>query len=92
MRALVRETRVDVSNLILPLFVAPGAGFRKPLTSMPGVAQTSVDELVKDAKEAADLGIPGVLLFGIPETKDERGTSGYADDGIVQLAVAALKK
>jgi porphobilinogen synthase len=92
MRALVRETRVDVSNLILPLFVVPGSGVRKPLTSMPGVAQTSVDELVKDAREAAGLGIPGVLLFGIPESKDERGTSGYADDGIVQRAVAALKK
>ena len=92
MRALVRETRVDVSNLILPLFVVPGTGVRKPLTSMPGVAQTSIDELVKDAREAAELGIPGVLLFGIPETKDERGTSGYADDGIVQRAVAVLKK
>jgi porphobilinogen synthase len=92
MRALVRETRVDVSNLILPLFVVPGSGVRKPLTSMPGVAQTSIDELVKDAREAAELGIPGVLLFGIPETKDERGTSGYANDGIVQRAVAALKK
>ena len=91
-RSLVRETRVDVSNLILPLFVVPGSGVRKPLTSMPGVAQTSVDELVKDAKEAADLGIPGVLLFGIPETKDERGTSGYADGGIVQRAVAELKR
>jgi porphobilinogen synthase len=92
MRSLVRETRVDVSNLILPLFVVPGSGVRKPLTSMPGVAQTSIDELVKDAKEAAELGIPAVLLFGIPETKDERGTSGYAADGIVQRAVAALKK
>jgi porphobilinogen synthase len=91
-RSLVRETRVDVSNLILPLFVVPGTGVRKSLTSMPGVAQTSIDELVKDAKEAADLGIPGILLFGIPESKDERGTSGYAEDGIVQRAVAAVKK
>lgn len=92
MRQLVRETSVTPSDLILPLFVAPGEGFRKPIGSMPGVSQTSVDELVRDAKEAADLGIPGVLLFGIPETKDERGTSGYADDGIVQRGVAAIKK
>ena len=92
LRSLVRETTVSTSNLILPLFVVPGQGVRKPIGSMPGVFQTSVDELVKDAREAADLGIPGVLLFGIPETKDERGTSGYADDGIVPRAVAAIKK
>jgi porphobilinogen synthase len=92
MRSLVRETTVKTSDLILPLFVAPGQGFRKPIGSMPGVAQTSVDELVRDAKEAADLGIPGVLLFGIPESKDERGTSGYDDDGIVPQGVAAIKK
>ena len=92
LRSLVRETAVKTSDLILPLFVAPGEGFRKPIGSMPGVAQTSVDELVRDAKEAADLGIPGILLFGIPESKDERGTSGYADDGIVPQGVAAIKK
>ncbi|HEX6558445.1 MAG TPA: hypothetical protein VF021_03265, partial [Longimicrobiales bacterium] len=92
LRQLVRETTVQTSDLILPLFVAPGQGFRKPIGSMPGVFQTSVDELVKDAREAAELGIPGVLLFGLPETKDERGTSGYADDGIVQRGVAAIKK
>src|SRR5438045_9206529 len=92
LRQLVRETTVTASNLILPLFVAPGKAFRKPIGSMPGVAQTSVDELVRDAKDAADLGIPGVLLFGIPESKDERGTSGYADDGIVPRGVAAIKK
>jgi porphobilinogen synthase len=92
LRALVRETTVKVSNLILPLFVAPGQGVRKAITSMPGVAQTSVDELVRDAREAAELGIPGVLLFGIPESKDERGSSGYADDGIVQQGVRAIKQ
>ena len=92
LRALVRETTVNVSNLILPLFVAPGQGVRKAITSMPGVAQTSVDELVRDAREAAELGIPGVLLFGIPESKDERGSSGYADDGIVQQGVRAIKQ
>src|SRR4051794_2496687 len=92
MRSLVRETTVQVTDFILPLFVAPGTGFRKPINSMPGVFQTSVDELVKDAKEAADLGIPGVILFGIPESKDERGTSGYADDGIVPQGIRAIKK
>lgn len=92
MRSLVRETTVNVSDLILPLFVAPGTGFRKPINSMPGVHQTSVDELVKDAKEAADLGIPAVILFGIPETKDERGSSGFADDGIVPRGIKAIKE
>lgn len=92
MRKLVRETNVTTSDLILPLFVAPGRGFRRPIGSMPGVAQTSVDELVRDAREAADLGIPAVLLFGIPETKDELGTSGYADDGIVPQGIAAIKR
>ena len=92
LRSLVRETTVQVTDLMLPLFVAPGEGFRKPIGSMPGVFQTSVDELVKDAQEAAALGIPAVLLFGIPESKDERGTSGYADDGIVQRGVVAIKK
>ncbi|MGQ0813544.1 MAG: porphobilinogen synthase [Gemmatimonadota bacterium] len=91
-RALVRETHVSVSNLMLPLFVAPGTGMRKAISSMPGVFQTSVDELVRDAREAAELGIPGVLLFGIPETKDERGSSGYAADGVVQRGIAAIKQ
>jgi porphobilinogen synthase len=91
-RALVRETSLQPGNLILPLFVVPGSSVRKPVGSMPGVSQTSVDELVKDAREAADLGIAAVILFGIPEQKDERGTSGYADDGIVQRAVASLKR
>ncbi|HUP89608.1 MAG TPA: porphobilinogen synthase [Longimicrobiales bacterium] len=92
LRNLVRETNVVASDLILPLFVAPGKGFRKPIGSMPGVFQTSVDELVKDAREAADLGIPAVILFGIPETKDERGSSGYDDDGIVPQGIRAIKK
>ena len=91
-RALVRETSLQPSNLILPLFVVPGANVRKPVGSMPGVSQTSVDELIKDAREAAELGIGGVILFGIPDHKDERGTSGYADDGVVQQAVKELKR
>ncbi|MGQ0561880.1 MAG: porphobilinogen synthase [Gemmatimonadota bacterium] len=92
LRELVRETRVSVSDLVLPLFVAPGQSVRKPIASLPGVAQTSIDELVRDAEEAARLGIPAVLLFGIPASKDERGTSGYAEDGIVQRGVASIKK
>ena len=92
LRRLVRETRVSVDDLILPLFVVPGSGVRRPVKSMPGVEQTSVDEAVRDAAEAAELGIPAVLLFGVPETKDERGSSGYAPDGVVQRAVAAIRK
>ncbi|MGH7466892.1 MAG: porphobilinogen synthase [Longimicrobiales bacterium] len=92
LRGLTRETRVLPSDLILPLFVVPGTGVRKAVSSMPGVFQTSVDELVRDAQEAIRLGVAGVLLFGIPEDKDERGSSGYADNGIVQTAVRALKK
>jgi len=92
LRRLVRETRVSVDDLILPLFVVPGSGVRRPVASMPGVAQTSVDEAVRDAAEAAELGIPAVLLFGVPESKDEVGSEGYAEDGVVQRAVAAIKK
>jgi porphobilinogen synthase len=91
-RRLVRETEVVAADLILPLFVAPGTGLRKSVGSMPGVDQTSVDELLKDAEEASRLGIPAVLLFGIPEHKDELGTEGYAQDGVVQRAVRALKR
>ncbi|HUH13934.1 MAG TPA: porphobilinogen synthase [Longimicrobiales bacterium] len=91
LRGMLRETRVGVEDLILPLFVVPGTGVRRPVGSMPGVEQTSIDELLKDARDAAELGIPAVLLFGIPDTKDETGSSGYADDGIVQTAVRALK-
>jgi porphobilinogen synthase len=92
LRRLVRETYVTADDLILPLFVVPGQGVRREVGSMPGVFQTSVDELLRDAMEAAGLDIPAVLLFGIPESKDERGTQGYADDGVVQNAVRALKR
>ncbi len=89
---MVRETVVRVDDLILPLFAVPGEGVRKPVESMPGVAQTSVDELVKDAAEAAELGVPAVLLFGIPEHKDEQGSEAWAEHGVVQEAVRAVKK
>ena len=91
-RRLVRETRVAPEDLILPLFVAPGRGVRRPVGSMPGVEQTSVDEVVKDAEEALALGVSGVLLFGIPEQKDELGTEGYAPNGVVQQAIRTLKR
>lgn len=92
LRRLVRETNVDTADLIQPYFVTSGAGQRRPVGSMPGVAQTSVDELIRDASEAAQLGIPAVLLFGIPDDKDERGSSGWADGGVVQEAVRALRR
>jgi porphobilinogen synthase len=88
----VRETTVSPSDLVLPLFAVPGEGIRRPVGSMPGVEQTSVDELLRDAEEALRLGIPGVLLFGIPPYKDAQGSSGWADDGVVQQAVRALKR
>ncbi len=91
-RTLVRETQLAPSHFILPLFACPGEGIRKPIGSMPGNAQTSVDELVKDCEEAAALGIGGVILFGIPETKDEMASGAYADDGITQRAVRAVKQ
>ena len=92
MRDLVRETVVRPADLVLPLFVVPGRGVRRDVGSMPGVAQTSVDELVRDAEGALRLGIQAVLLFGVPAEKDEVGPSGYAEDGGVQEAVRALKR
>ena len=91
LRRLVRETRLSVDRLVLPLFVRPGEGVRRPIASMPGNFQCSVDELVADCREAAGLGIPAVLLFGIPSSKDAVGSEGYAPDGIVQQAVRAVK-
>jgi len=91
LRSMVRETTLDAGDLILPLFVVEGEGVRRPVASMPGVDQTSVDELVRDATEAWRLGIPAVLLFGIPGEKDERGSPGWAEDGVVQRAVRALR-
>ena len=92
LRRLVRETRLDPAHFVLPLFVRAGAGVRTPIASMPGVAQTSVDELVKDAAAAAALGIGGVILFGVPATKDATGSSAWDDAGPVQQAVRALKR
>jgi porphobilinogen synthase len=92
LRRLVRETRLAPSQFVLPLFARPGQGVRQPVSSMPGVYQTSVDELVKDARAAAELGVGGVLLFGIPAHKDAEGSSAWDDHGPVQEAVRAIKR
>jgi porphobilinogen synthase len=92
LRRLVRETRLAPADLVLPLFVRPGTGIRTPVSSMPGVAQTSVDECVRDCERAAALGIGGVILFGIPEAKDATGTGAWDDQGPVQQAVRAIKR
>jgi len=94
LREMVRETELSVKDLIYPLFVIAGKGVRNPVASMPGVYQVSVDNLLKEAEEVVKLGIPAVLLFGIPEPgeKDEVGSPAYARDGIVQQAIRALKK
>jgi len=92
LRRLVRETQLAPDDFILPLFACPGRGVRKPISSMPGNFQLSIDELVKECAEALKLGIGGVILFGIPESKDERASGAYADDGIVQQAVRAVKR
>ncbi|HEY7518354.1 MAG TPA: porphobilinogen synthase [Methylomirabilota bacterium] len=90
-RNLVRETTLAVSDLMYPLFVVHGRGVREPIRSMPGQSRLSVDELVKECKDVAGMGIPAVLLFGLPADKDPRGSEAYADDGIVQRAVRAVK-
>ena len=92
LRSLVRETVLAPSQLVLPLFVREGTGVRAPVSSMVGVSQTSVDELVRDATDAAGAGVGGVLLFGIPDHKDESGSSAWDDEGPVQRAVRALKR
>ncbi|MDB4875091.1 MAG: hemB [Gemmatimonadetes bacterium] len=92
LRRLVRETWLQPSQLVLPLFVRSGTAIRQPVDSMPGVDQTSVDELLRDAREAASLGVSGVLLFGIPDRKDATGSEAWNDDAPVQQAIRALKR
>lgn len=91
LRGLIRETSLGPEHLVLPFFVVPGDDVRQPVDAMPGVERLSVDHLVTEAGEAWELGIPAVLLFGIPPSKDEVASGAYADDGIVQQAVRALK-
>ncbi|MBP9650918.1 MAG: pyridoxine 5'-phosphate synthase, partial [Syntrophaceae bacterium] len=90
-RRLVRETRLSADELVYPLFAVPGRDVKKPIASMPGQFQMSVDHLAKEAREAHALGIPALLLFGIPARKDEQGTGAFAKDGIVQQAVKRVK-
>jgi len=92
LRKMVRETALAVDDFVYPLFVQHGRGVREPIASMPGQARLSVDELVKECKDAAGMGIPAVLLFGLPADKDPQGSEAYADDGIVQQAVRAVKE
>jgi porphobilinogen synthase len=91
LRALVRETTLDPGDLIYPLFICPGEGVRKEISSMPGVFNLSVDEAVREAEEAAALGVGGLLLFGLPASKDAEGSGAWAADGIVQQGFRALK-
>ena len=90
-RRMIRETEISVNDLILPLFAIDGTGVKNPISSMPGHYQLSIDNLVKTAKKAYKLGIPAIMLFGIPKSKDPLGTSAYAKNGIVQKATSALK-
>ena len=92
LRELVRETHLRPDDFILPLFVRPGQGVKQTISSMPGHFQLSIDLVVREVEEAKSLGIPGVILFGIPEKKDEMGSEGYADHGIVQRAIRAIKE
>jgi porphobilinogen synthase len=92
LRGLVRETRLTTAGLIYPLFVCPGEEVRQEVSSMPGVFQQSVDCIVEECREVASLGIPGVILFGLPETKDARGSSSLDAHGVVQRAVEAIRK
>jgi porphobilinogen synthase len=92
MRSFVRETRLSPEGFVYPLFVCPGEGVRKEVRSMPGVFNLSVDEVVKECAEVKSLGIPSVILFGLPESKDEVATDAWSDDGIVQKAARAIKR
>src|SRR5215468_8514629 len=92
LRKMVRETQLRVQDLVYPLFAVHGRGVREPIASMPGQFRLSVDELLKECKDAASMGIPAVLLFGLPAEKDPRGSEAYADDGIIQQAVRAVKE
>ncbi len=91
LRAMVRETQLDAADFIYPLFVRHGAGVRQPIASMPGIYQLSVDEAVREAETAVSLGVPAVILFGLPAEKDPVGRENFAPDGIVQQAIRAIK-
>src|SRR5690349_7777185 len=90
-RRLVHETRLDPQDFVYPLFVVEGERVRRPIASMPGVSQLSVDQAVEEVALAKSLGVSAVILFGVPDHKDARGSSGYASDGIVQRALSTIK-
>ena len=92
MRRLVRETRLDPANFVLPLFIVPGEGIRQPIGSMPPQCQLSIDTAVEECREIHALGISGIILFGLPESKDEQASGAYDDAGIVQRAIRAIKR
>jgi porphobilinogen synthase len=92
LRELVAETRLSVDDFIYPMFVMPGKSKKAPITSMPGIYKQSIDNLIKEIREAKKLGIKAILLFGIPEQKDEMGTQGYHEHGIIQKALREIKK
>ena len=92
LRRMVRETRLSVDDLIMPLFIVPGSKVANPVVSMPGIAQLSIDRAVEECKEIRDLGIPAVILFGIPDKKDSEGSGAYSDSGIIQRALRAIKE
>jgi porphobilinogen synthase len=92
LREMVRETRLDPANLIYPLFVCPGEGVRREVKSMPGVFNLSVDELVRECEDARREGVSSIIVFGIPESKDERGSGAFAEDGVTQRAIRAVKR
>src|SRR5918911_3586548 len=92
LRAMVREARLSPENFVLPFFVCTGERVRREVSSMPGVFNLSVDEVVREAESAFKLGIQSVLLFGLPETKDETATGAYAESGIVQQTIRALRR
>lgn len=92
LRALVRQTQLASDDFVLPLFACPGEGVRREVSSMPGVFNLSVDEIAREATSAYELGIRGVILFGLPETKDETASGAYAENGIVQQAVRAIRR
>ena len=92
LRGLVRETRLSTAGLVYPMFVCPGSKVRTEVSSMPGIYQQSVDQIVEECKEVEALGLPGVILFGLPESKDGRGTSSTSAQGVVQRAIEAIRK
>lgn len=92
LRNMVRETRLSTAGFVYPMFVCPGSGVRKEIGSMPGIHQQSVDKIVEECREVESLGIPAIILFGLPESKDPRGASSLLKDGVVQRAIEAIRK